>query len=503
MSKKNDVLKPLKLIKETYPLEDFFSFNINKYSELLKSKDEDFWIKEGQQKALRLFKKASTDVPAYKDFLKKRKINPKSVRTIKDFKKIPITTKKNYITKYLLSDRCWNGTLEHQNLIAVSSGTTGKPTMWPRGSFQEFYSVITHELLFSELYEINKYKTLAIIGFPMGIYISGIATTLPGWILATKYSNLTILTVGNNKDILLNIAKQLYKEYEQILLIGHPFFIKDVIETGKKYKINWKKIKIRMMFCSEGFNEIWRSYLAKQSSSDENKDIFNTYGSSEMLLMGHETPESIKIKQIAEKNKNIREKIFKTKTVPNIFQYNPLINFIESIDNELIFTAQSGIPLIRFNLRDTGNIVSINDVRKNLPKKLKKNWNLPLVTLYGKSNNAIVFYAVNIYPDNIHQALDNKLFLNKITGKFTMEKKYFKNMDQYLNIYVELKEGEKNNKKLAKNIQVKVVSTLKKVNLEYADASSKINKNLSPKIILKSYQDKIYFKPGLKPKYIM
>jgi hypothetical protein len=115
----------------------------------------------------------------------------------------------------------------------------------------------------------------------------------------------------------------------------------------------------------------------------------------------------------------------------------------------------------------------------------------------------MIFYAANIYIENINQALDHKPFLSKITGKFVMEKKYLKNMDQYLNIYIELEESAEKDKKLAKDIQIKIVDTLKKVNLEYADASEKLNKNLVPRIVLKPYQDRTYFKLGLKPKYII
>lgn len=513
--KEKEVLRLLGSVEETYSLQDFISFDVQDYIKLLESKGEEFWIKKGEEKAIRLFKRAAKDVPAYKKFLKQHKVDVSKIKTIKDFKNLPITTKENYINKYSLTNRNWNGELKYQNIFAVSSGTTDKPKIWPRGSLQEFESAIIHELIFNELYEIDKYKTLVAIGFPMGIYVSGIATSIPSWLVTTKYPNLAILTIGNNKKNFLNIIPQLQKEYEQILLIGHPFFIKDIVETGKKRKIKWEKTKLRMMFCSEGFNEIWRSHLADQVKGNKLFDIFNTYGSSELLLIGNETPKSIFIKQLAEKNDSLRESIFKSLSVPNIFQYNPINRYIESIDNDLIFTASSGIPLIRFKLYDNGQIISSDKIDKILAKKypiwnnelkkikLIKNWKLPFITLYGRKNEAIIFYAANIYIENIHQALDYRPFLKKITGKFVMEKKYLKNMDQYLEIYIELKEGLKKNKQFAKDIQTRIVSTLKKINMEYADASEKLDKNLVPRITLRYYEDEKYFKRYLKPKYII
>ena len=97
MSKEKDILKPLKSVGETFSLQDMLSFDTKDYIKMLQNKGEEFWIKEGEKKALNLFKKAAKDVPAYKEFLKVHKIDPTKIKTIKDFKNIPITTKRSII----------------------------------------------------------------------------------------------------------------------------------------------------------------------------------------------------------------------------------------------------------------------------------------------------------------------------------------------------------------------------------------------------------------------
>lgn len=39
-------------------------------------------------------------------------------------------------------------------------------------------------------------------------------------------------------------------------------------------------------------------------------------------------------------------------------------------------------------------------------------WKLPIVTLRGRSDQTIIFYAANIYPEHIHHALSKQSFFS-------------------------------------------------------------------------------------------
>lgn len=482
----------------------FYDFDIDGFERLLRKKDEQFWQNQGERKALKIFHAAAELVPAYKDFLKRNKINHKRVKTISDFKAVPITDKNNYINSYPLEKRCWYGKIFENDLITVSSGTSGEPNFWPRDGFQEFESAVVHELLYKSIFEIKKYKSILIIGFPMGVYVSGIATVLPSFMISAKAYNLTVVSAGNNKSDLLKFIKRLQGQYDQVILAGHPFFIKDIIETGNEMKINWSKNRLRLMFCSGGFNEEWREYIIKQTGIRFPWDIISTYGSSEMLLMANETPYSIYIRRKMEKDESFRKNLIQNRPVPNLFQYNPFLRYVETWDNELIFTSLSGLPLIRFNLHDSGILIKLSEIKKqcgqidNLPF-----WQLPFLGLWGRSDYTIKFYAVNIYPEHINSALNLSSFLRKITGKFTMRKDYLKNFDEFLEINIELRQGFKLSGKLTSLIQNRIIRHLKEINMEYLDACSHLEKNLKPRIKLWPYQHEKYFKIGLKPKYIL
>ncbi|HEY4509703.1 MAG TPA: hypothetical protein VJC15_01810 [Candidatus Paceibacterota bacterium] len=482
---------------------NFFAFDIAEFEKLLCEKGESFWQKKGEERALKLFHTAALKIPAYKDFLWKHKIKHEKIKTIQDFQRVPFTDKKNYIRTYPLEKRCWDGNLHSANILAMSSGTSGEPTPWVRGGFQEFEAAVIHELLYRYLFDIQKYQTLLIIGFPMGMYVSGVATLLPSWLVSQKGYNLTVVSIGTNKADILRVAKLLQKDYQQIILAGHPFFMKDVIETGKEEGIQWAKKKIKLMFCSEGFSEEWRRHVLdeiKPSLGAEN--IVSTYGSSELLLMAYETPGSIALKSAIEKTKEIKTELLRRWSPSNLFQYNPFLRYIESVKDELLFTSASGVPLIRYNLHDMGRIIPVVQVKRAFPK-LNIQWQLPFLALGGRSDYAVVFYAANIYPEHIRQALDHKPFLDKITGRFVMRKDYTKKMEEFLEVNIELRRGVKQDTTFERITQKRMVEHLQKVNMEYLFLWNNLKQDIRPRIKLWPYQHEKYFKLGLKPKYIL
>ncbi len=380
------------------------------FERLLGTKDESFWTEEGSKKALSLFHEAARRVPAYKDFLKRSHVDHARIRTIADFERVPIANAENYVARYPLAERCWDGTLPGAQLIATSSGTKGEPKFWPRTVRQEFEQALTHEFLYRTYFESDKRTTLLLIGFPMGIYISGMATLIPSWLVSMGRPGLTVMSVGNNKTEMLRTVKSLSDHYEQTVLVGHPYFIKDVIETGVREGIVWSRKRIGMMFCSEGFTEAWRDYVAKKAGMASSVRMFNTYGSSEMLLMAYETATSIGIKRLLEEDANLLQAFAHDPVAPQLFQYNPVLRYIESVNGELAFTSASGLPLIRFNLHDRGMVIPLHvaedTVRAHREKAADRLFGrrasfsprLPLVALWAAAITRSSFMARTFIP---------------------------------------------------------------------------------------------------------
>ena len=52
--------------------------------QLLESKEAEYWEHEREKRSIALFHKVSKRVPAYKDFLKKNKIDPEKIKSWQD-----------------------------------------------------------------------------------------------------------------------------------------------------------------------------------------------------------------------------------------------------------------------------------------------------------------------------------------------------------------------------------------------------------------------------------
>ena len=195
------------------------------------------------------------------------------------------------------------------------------------------------------------------------------------------------------------------------------------------------------------------------------------------------------------------------KPLPNVFQYNPLLRFIQEHEGELLFTSDSGIPLVRFNLHDAGTVMTykkgVTMLRASGSTAPKGSWRLPFVTLKGRADHTLVFYAANIYPEHIHAALNAPRFLKDITGKFAMRKGFDRKHEAFLELHVELQSNVRPSKKMTATLTTHVTRELRRINMEYDFLWNHLVKDLTPRVILRPYQDPSHFRPGLKPKYFI
>src|SRR5262245_33178579 len=126
-----------------------------------------------EEAAVELFHSVATTVPAYQAFLQDRNIDPEEIQTVTDFHKIPPVTKENYIQRYPLADLCREGGLQSCDFIAVSSGSTGAPTFWPRFASDEVAIAARFEQIFYDSFHADTRPTLAVVCFALGTWFGG------------------------------------------------------------------------------------------------------------------------------------------------------------------------------------------------------------------------------------------------------------------------------------------------------------------------------------------
>ncbi|HRN69715.1 MAG TPA: hypothetical protein PLS49_00895 [Candidatus Woesebacteria bacterium] len=506
-----------KLVNDPYSLtiDDFYKTDIDDWNKSL-NKNDRFWLDKGKQMAINLFHVAVQRVPAYKDFLKKNKVNPNLIKSTKDFQFLPIINKKNYLTQYPLKDLVLDGNLKNSHSISVSSGSTGHPFFWPRGPLQEFDTTLSHELFLKYIFEIDKKSTLLIVAYSMGMYVAGPFTFSSAQRVAMKGYPLTVVTPSINKKDVLRVIKNLSGNYEQTIIAGYPPFVKDILDAGKEEKIDFFKLKMKFIFGAENFSEEWRHFILNQVNSDSYyKSSMNTYGSADAAILGHESPLSILTRLATIKAGPQNSPFIDNKRLPSLNQYNPVLRYFESIENKLIFTAAAGIPLIRYDIGDNGGILTYEKVvtwlknngvnpeeifRKN--KMLDSLWKLPFVYLYGRRDFTVTLYGLNIYPENIKNALLYSKIVKKITGKFILSQEYDNQHNQFLQIKIELQDKIKNSQQLMNEIKNIIIKTLAEQNREYAKLYESIGVKAEPIIILEEHGNNNLFVEGVKQKWV-
>ncbi|WP_066424484.1 phenylacetate--CoA ligase family protein [Anabaena sp. 4-3] len=468
-----------------------------------------------ESSVLDLFHDVAANVPAYQAFLADRGINPDAVQSFADFQKLPAIAKENYISRYPLTDLCRNGQLDGCDMIAASSGSTGKPTFWPRFFTDELQIATRFEQIFHDSFAADNKRTLAVICFTLGTWVGGMFTTNCCRYLASKGYPITVITPGNNKDEILRVIQELGGNFQQVVLLGYPPFLKDVIDTGISRGVDWQRYQMKFVMAGEVFSEEWRSLVGERvGSQNPCYDFASLYGTADAGVLGNETPLSICIRRFLAQNPTAAKALFGESRLPTLVQYDPVSRFFEVQNGQLWFSGNNGIPLIRYNILDTGGIIPYNDMLQFLadwgfnqlenltsqtPDSPRGIHQLPFVYVFGRSNFTVSYFGANIYPENVTVGLEQPVIKDWVTGKFVLQVKEDADKNRFLSVVVELAPGVEGSEDKRQAITTSILNQLLRLNSEFANYVPK--EYQTPQVMLTPTGDREYFPIGVKHRY--
>jgi phenylacetate-CoA ligase len=465
-----------------------------------------------EQAALGLFRAVAATVPAYQAFLAEHGIDPAAIQTLADFQSLPQVNKKNYHLRYPLADLCRGGRLENCDMIAVSSGSTGQPTFWPRFLSDELHIAARFEQIFHDSFAADQRRTLAVVCFALGTWVGGMYTASCCRHLASKGYPITVITPGNNKEEIYRVVRELGGAFEQVVLLGYPPFLKDVIDGGGARGIAWPQYNIKLVMAGEVFSEEWRSLVGERMGSTNHcYDSASLYGTADAGVLANETPLSICIRRFLAGHPDAARALFGESRLPTLAQYDPLSRFFETHERALLFSGENGIPLVRYNILDSGGLVSYDDMlsflaqwgfdplaelRQQGPRGMRA---LPFVYVFGRSDFTISYFGANIFPENVTVGLEQPAISAWVTGKFVLESREDADRNRYLSVVVELAPGAEPgaNKELA--IAESILAQLRRLNSEFA--SYVPAEYQLPRVRLARLGDPEYFPIGVKHRY--
>lgn len=460
-------------IKRERVLRDLAAFSSTSLDEMLAPSDES----EHEQHALALFRSVAADVPAYRDFLAEHGVHPGTVRTMADFQALPLLTKENYLRRHSLAELCRDGELSSCDMIAVSSGSTGEPTFWPRSVADEFAVAARFEQVFSDSFAADRRHTLAVVCFALGTWVGGMFTASCCRHLAAKGYPLTVITPGSNKEEILRVVTALGTAFDQVVLLGYPPFLKDVIDTGRARAVPWPDYRIKLVLAGEVFSEEWRSLVGERTGGTQPcYDSASLYGTADAGVLATETPLSICIRRFLANHPDAARALFGESRLPTLAQYHPASRLFETHEGTLLFSGDNGIPLVRYHIADNGGVLGYPEMLRFLAgygfdplaelgagRGARK---LPFVYVFGRSAFTVSYFGANIYPENITVGLERTPVDRWVTGKFVMESREDTDLDRYLAIAVELAPGVEGTPDMRQAITTSILTQLRRLNSE-------------------------------------
>jgi phenylacetate-CoA ligase len=464
-----------------------------------------------EQRALELFRSVAATVPAYRAFLSEHGVDPAAVRGYADFQALPLLTKQNYLRRHALADLCRDGALESCDMMAVSSGSTGEPTFWPRFIADEYAIATRFEQVFRDSLMADTRRTLAVVCFALGTWVGGMYTASCCRHLAAKGYPITIITPGNNKDEIFRVVTALGPAFEQVALLGYPPFLKDVIDTGRARGVEWPRYSVKLVMAGEVFSEEWRALVGERMGGQNIcYDSASLYGTADAGVLANETPLSVCIRRFLAEKPGAARALFGESRLPTLAQYDPLSRFFEVHDGTLLFTGDNGIPLIRYHIADTGGVIGYDAVLRFLAEQgfdplaelgqgargVRK---LPFVYVFGRSHFTISYFGANIYPENVTVGLEQPTVKEWVTGKFVMESREDEDRDRYLSIVVELAPGVAGDAEKQRAIGESILAQLRRLNSEFANYTPP--EYQLPRVTLLPAGDPEYFPIGVKHRY--
>jgi phenylacetate-CoA ligase len=407
--------------------------------------------------ALALFRDVARSVPAYGEFLAGHGVDPARIRTAQDFTGLPLVTKQNYIQRHPLARLCRGGRLESCDFVAVSSGSTGTPTFWPRFLSDEMAVAARFEQVFHDGFAADRRRTLAVVCFALGSWVGGMFTAGCCRWLAAKGYPLTTVTPGNSRAEIWRLVRALAPQFEQTVLLGYPPFLKDVIDGGIAEGIDWRPLKVKLVLAGEVFGEEWRTLVGERlGSTDWPYDSASLYGTADAGVLGNETPLSICIRRFLAAKPEAARQLFGESRLPTLVQYDPFVRYFETQPagdgrgHTLLFTGNNGIPLVRYHIADSGGIIPYDHMLHALADwgfdPLRElgghGWRgvhrLPFAFVFGRADFTVSYFGANVFPENVSVGLEQPGVRDWVTGKFVLQAKEGLSEAAHLAIAVEL-----------------------------------------------------------------
>ena len=388
----------------------------------------------GIMRAQAVFLKATQSCPAYQKFLQAEHYQHNGKWSLS---KLPVTTKENYVKKYSIEERCYNGQIPAAGVVIdESSGSSGVPNNWVRSA--EEREDVKHILQLNYQLIYRDTGCILLNCFALGPWATGMNVSM-------SLVDVGILkSIGPDQKKLENTLTIFGPDY-RYLVFGYPPFIKSFVDSTA---LDLSNYRMDLIVGGEGISESLRTYLLQTF-----KSVISSFGASDLEInIGVETPLTIGLRRLCLENRELCEAIFDRETPPMIFQYNALDYVVETNENrELLFTIgrqTSAAPKLRYNLKDAGGVMTYDQLSAKLRQLGVEigslpgpQSNFPILFVFGRADLTVPFYGAKIFPTDIEDIINAHPTLVKQLNSFQLSSYEDQKINRRLKIHLETVKG--------------------------------------------------------------
>lgn len=339
------------------------------------------------------------------------------------FADLPIISKQDYLLSYPMEQLCRKGDMDHIHLIGASSGfSKSGAVFWPKRPCDEKAYMEGIEQMFIDHYHIDTRKTLCIECLAFGMWIAGmqIAASIRNIALSGRHG-FTIATPGLDLKEAVSVIKSYHERYDQLLIITNPSNIPIITALIQDNGIRLKPGTVYFPVVGEYFTESLREHICAEYGhpADSTSVLWTGYGSADTGDVSCETVPSILIRKWFASHPDRSREYFGTVDTPMMLNINDKC-LVEIIDGHIVVTKDQFIPLVRYDTKDRGGLIERETLRGVVPDELLDAMPEHWMYVFGRADNAVIFYGTNLMIGDIQQWLLSLPEVEGYGGLFTV-----------------------------------------------------------------------------------
>jgi phenylacetate-CoA ligase len=373
------------------------------------------------EESLRLFVAAKHRVKAYRQVLVESGLETFSPSSPDDWQKLPVLDKKSYISRFSPEN------LSPDDRIApaahASSGSSGQTTFWFRGPKHKQIGTAYYGHIIDDVLQIPRSQsTLVVVCFAMGVWVAGTYTLMAFDRIGEETGRkVTVVAPGMEVDDVASILTRLAPSFDHTVVVGYPAAL-DLLFSELARRGTATPANLHLITSGDKISEEWRCSRMSALGIRATSSVVNVYGSADGGLLAIETPFTIEIRQRLSVSPALARGVLgEEMSAAAIFQFDPRLFYFEQVKGELLFTADLDIPLIRYNLHDTGKVISHREMislvgHLGIQNACRFDW--PFLLLSGRTDVAVILYGAKVFPDALATAAQDDRIRDLLSGSY-------------------------------------------------------------------------------------